>query len=98
MVCRGLYGKVVVVGFPATNFEFKSKAIWINESYDKAVRKGILDELKNHGLDSNFGGRFVLQEIGWHEVDSCEVAYYEAARKATEEILFKSNLIDEFSH
>jgi hypothetical protein len=82
-----MYGKVVLSAKPAASFSFRSVASWPNESYENAVLRGILDILLAADFNSVLGVEFVLEEIDWHEVDSCEFGYYQAARMATEGIL-----------
>jgi hypothetical protein len=57
------------------------------------VVDGLLDEL----LATNLGPvitkvRFVLREIGWHDVDSSPNAFYQAARKAVRQVI-ESNIV-----
>ncbi|MBC7933479.1 MAG: hypothetical protein H7Z38_23200 [Rubrivivax sp.] len=85
--CHGMYGKVVLSAKPAASFSFRPVAIWPSESYENAVLRGILDILLASDFNSVLGAEFVLEEIDWHEVDSCEFGYYQAARTATEEII-----------
>ncbi len=92
VACHTMYGKVVLFATSAASFSFKSIATWPNESYESAVLRGILDVLLASNFNSVLGVEFVLKEIDWHEVDSCEFGYYQAARKATEEILKKGGV------
>jgi hypothetical protein len=85
--CHSMYGKVVLSARPAASFSFSSVAVWPDESYEQAVIRGILDILLAADFNSVLGVEFLLEEIDWHEMDSCEFGYYRAARNATEEIL-----------
>jgi hypothetical protein len=87
--CHVVYGKVVISATPSASFTFRSEAIWPAESCEESIRRGVQDVLTSKGLDSDFGAEFVLNEIDWHEVNSCEAGYYNAAKQATEEILKK---------
>jgi len=86
---HNLYGKVVISVAPATSFLFRSEAVWPLRSYDEAVLKGIRDVLDVSEFYSRIGAEFVLLEIGWRDEESYWDSYYNAARKATEEILRK---------
>jgi hypothetical protein len=85
--CHIMYGKVRISAAPAESFSFSSEASWPQESYENAVRRGITDGLAEAGIGTEFGAKFVLEEIEWHEVNSCELGYWEAAKQATQEIL-----------
>ena len=87
VACHIVYGDVVISALPSSHFSFRSEAVWPAESCEHSVRKGILDALASAGLDSQFAAEFVLTEIRWHEIDSCESGYYNAAKLATAEIL-----------
>ncbi len=92
--CHIMYGKVRISAAPAPSFSFSSEATWPQESCEGAVRRGIADGLAEVGVDAEFGARFVLEEIDWHEVNSCEVGYREAAKQATQEILRAAGVED----
>ena len=85
--CHVMYGKVTISARPAKSFTFSSEASWPAESYESAVRRGVIDGLAESGVGSDFGAAFVLKEIDWHEVNSCESGYYNAAKQATREIM-----------
>lgn len=87
---RGQFAVVYLRGEPATAFAFASVAEWPTPKcdYSNAVLDGILDELFATDLAHVAANtRFTLERIEWHDVDSCAVAYYYAARGATREIL-----------
>ncbi len=86
---RCLYGEIVLRAAPSQTFEFKSEVTWPypGDNYDNYVLEGILDTLLSDNLRYVLGASFVLEQIKWHEVDSCAIAYYHAARQATEKIL-----------
>jgi hypothetical protein len=87
---RGQFAVVYLRGEPATGFTFASVAEWPapNCDYTMAVLDGILDELFAVDL-GHVPARvqFTLERIEWHDVDSCAVAFYHAARGAVREIL-----------
>lgn len=84
---RSVYAKVVLSASPADSYSFESEAIWPqSDNYEEAIRKGILDILSTIP-DSELGIRIVLKEIGWHEVNSNEVGFYQAAKLAALGIL-----------
>jgi hypothetical protein len=87
---RGHYAVVHLCGEPATAFAFSSVAEWPSPKcdYTVAVLDGILDELFAVDLGHvAANAHFTLEKIEWHEVDSCAVAFYHAARGAAREIL-----------
>ena len=85
----GLRGQFAVVDLraePAVAFGFRSVAKWPSPKYDYsvAVLDGMLDELfaadLGHGVAKV---EFTLEEIEWHDIDSCAVAFYFAARSSS---------------
>ena len=87
---RGQFAVVYLRGEPATEFTFTSVAEWSgpNCDYTIAVLDGILDELFAVDLGHVPARvKFTLERIEWHDVDSCAVAFYRAARGAVREIL-----------
>ena len=88
-LCKVDHGSVRLSASPAPSFSFRSVAAWPHESYESFVRSGVLDELAASGFGPEFGAEFVLEEVGWHDIDSCGVGYYNAAKQATAEILMK---------
>jgi hypothetical protein len=87
---RSAFARITLSGEPAACFEFHSEAVWPHEmqEYDAAVVDGLLDEL----LATDLGPvvtriRFVLREIGWHDVDSSPNAFYQVARMAARKIV-----------
>jgi hypothetical protein len=87
---RGHFAVVHLRGEPAIEFAFSSVAEWPAPKcdYTIAVLDGILDELFAAEL-GHVPARvqFTLEKIEWHDVDSCAVAFYHAARGAVREIL-----------
>lgn len=87
---RGLFAVVHLRGEPATEFAFSAVAEWPTpkDDYTTTVLDGILDELFATGLGHVAAKvHFTLEKIEWHDVDSCAVAFYHAARGAVREIL-----------
>ncbi len=89
---RSVYGMVKLSAKPAESFSFTSVARWPNERYEKDILFGILDVVLSSRFHPVLGVEFTLQEIGWHDVYSCGVGYYQAARQATEAILKRAEL------
>jgi hypothetical protein len=85
--CRYVHGDVLIAAAPSTSFLFRSEAVWPSESCDHCVRRGVIDALLEAGFDRDFGAHFVLKQVRWHEIDSCEVGFYNAAKLATAQIL-----------
>lgn len=78
---RYVYAKVVLSASPADEYSFESEATWPQaNNYEAAIRKGILDALAP--LPDSVGVKVILKDIGWHEISSNEVAYYQAAKIA----------------
>lgn len=92
--CHLIYGKVTISATPAPSFTFSSEASWPAESYESAVRRGVIDGLAESGVGPDFGAAFVLKEIDWRDVDSCESGYYNAAKQATREIINTATVAD----
>lgn len=59
-----------------------------NCNYDTLVLDGILDMLISFDFYPLLGVTFVLQTIGWDNVESVPVGYYYAAKEATRHILW----------
>ena len=86
--CHIIRGDVVISAAPASGtFLFRSEVTWPAESCAHSVRKGIIAALTDAGFDSDFAAHFVLKEIRWHEIDSCEAGFYNAAKLAAAQIL-----------
>ena len=67
--------------------EFVSHVSWPpGEDYTAAVRRGILDALREHG-ELSIGGKFILTSASVDPIHSCEHAFFLAAREATASIL-----------
>lgn len=87
---RGHFAVVQIRGEPAGDFAFQTRVTWPQSrmDYSTAVLDGILDELFASDLGYVVAKvHFTLEEIEWHDVDSCAVAFYHAARGAVREIL-----------
>jgi hypothetical protein len=87
---RSAFARIIMTGEPSESFDYRSQAQWPGEPerYDAAVVDGLLDKL----LSSNLGPavtkvRFVLREIGWHDVDSSPNAFYQAAKAGAQKII-----------
>lgn len=91
---RFIYGELTLSAIPAPTFGFSSKVTWPSDedNYDVCVLEGIIDTLLCAGAPYILGATFVLEQIKWHEVDSCGNGYYHAARQATEKIIGKGEL------
>jgi hypothetical protein len=87
--CGPGYGKVVLKASPSAEFSFSSAAYWPRESYEAAVFSGIVDTIRKRGHTELIAWKFLLTEIDWDDVRSCESSYYQAACEATDEILRK---------
>jgi hypothetical protein len=87
---HGQFAVVYLRGEPGGAFAFESIAEWPGPEcdYTSAVLDGILDELFATGLGHVLAKvHFTLEKIEWHDVDSCAVAFYYAARGAVREVL-----------
>ena len=84
---HSLYAKVVISVDPAPSFSFRSEAAWPLESYEDAIRQGMLEELA--GRRARLCAELVLREIDWRDRESCWDSYYQAAKQAAREILRK---------
>ena len=92
---RGYYADVTLSAQRADTFSFVSKAEWKPfENYDEAVLDGVLTILFSVKSTPILGGLFILEKVGWHEVDSCYEAFFQASKQATQEILRKSGYWD----
>ena len=88
---RNIYGEIVLTATPSQVFQFESIVTWPERSnYDAYVLDGILDILLSNNLNYILGVSFVLGQIKYHEVNSCAMGYYQAARLATEKIISKA--------
>lgn len=91
---RGEYAVVVLSAHSADEFSFSSKAVWKAEAYTEAVLDGLLSVLLSHRLSPILKGAFVLEEIGWHDIDSCQNAFYQAAKFGTRNLLKEAGYPD----
>src|SRR5688572_32787 len=84
---RGQFAGVVLAARPAKRFDFVSRVVWPDrDNYESAVREAALDVLLCSGSYNATGVALSLEEIRWHDIDSCAVAFYHAARSAVSEI------------
>ncbi|MEL6561261.1 MAG: hypothetical protein AAFQ94_23945 [Bacteroidota bacterium] len=67
---------------PADKFMFIPKVEWVGESFEDAIRQGVLDGFKDIDLDINQGISVQLTDIINHEIDSSWKSFYMAARIA----------------
>ena len=65
-------------------YSFMSKVKWPDADYTSAVERGARDGLTESGIDPDQGVSITLKEISFHEVDSCERAFYLAAKCAAQ--------------
>jgi hypothetical protein len=93
---RNLYAKVVIFASNSEDFHFKSEAVWKSEDYSKIVLDGLLDVLVNKNPMPILKGSFILKEIGWDDIGSCESAFYSASVTATIGILRETGYSDLF--
>lgn len=89
---RCLFGFVRVTAVPSSGFSFQSLAKWPSENYDGAILTGVLDILLPAGTQPILGLSVTVNEIKWHEIDSCYFGYYEAAKAAAQDIIGEGNL------
>src|SRR6516165_722888 len=71
---RSMYAKVTLSISANESFTFESKVTWPGENYDHHVLDGILDALFGWTWKPLLAGRFVLSNIGWHDVHSAPIA------------------------
>jgi hypothetical protein len=88
---RSIYAKVSLSISPNDVFAFESMARWPDENYDRFVLDGILDALFGWDYKPPVAARFVLQEVGWHPVNSAPIAYYRAAKIIVRSMLVGSD-------
>lgn len=88
---RFLFGQVTLSAVPANEFSYSSRATWpVGEQvrlYEDCVLEGILDVIIVQGHEPVLGVAVTLEEIAWHEVESCALAYRMAAQQAMQQIL-----------
>lgn len=84
---RSIYAKVSLSISPNEVFAFESKARWPQENYDLWVLDGILDALFGSDHKPPLSARFVLEEVGWHSVQSSPMAYYRASKIIVRSVL-----------
>jgi len=89
---RALFGWVKISAQPADSFSYISRAKWPSDSYDKAIFLGLFDVLVSQDMHPIFGLSIEVEEIKWHEIDSCYFGYYQAARKAALNIVKTENI------
>lgn len=85
---RFIYGEVTLAASPSDTFSFISAVTWPEKcDYGVFVIDGILDVLIPFDLYPLLGVTFVLQTIGWDNIDSAPIGYYYAAKEAARHIL-----------
>ena len=87
---RSIYAKVTLSIFPHDSFAFESKVQWPEENYDRFVLDGILDGVFGWDLKPPLAARFVLQEVGWHSVNSAPIAYYQVSKTIVRSVLMQN--------
>jgi hypothetical protein len=71
---RSMYARVSLAICTSDAFVFESQADWPEENYDRWVLDGVLDALFGWDSKPMLGARVVLQEVGWHPVNSAPIA------------------------
>ena len=88
---RTVFGHVTLSATPATEFSYTSRVTWPAgervQLYEDCVLDGILDVIIVQHTFPVLGLAVTLEEISWHEIDSCALGYGMAARQAIERIL-----------
>gem|GEM_PF-4807885 len=64
------------------HYSFKSEVKWPDKDYTPAVERGARDGLTESGIDPDQGVSIILKDISFHAIDSCERAFYLAAKCA----------------
>ena len=92
MAGRILCASVTLSATPAKDFSFVSRVQWPVKAsglYEEYVIDGIFDALvapRNQGL-AVLGIAVVLEQINWHEEGAVPLAFYMAAREATQKLI-----------
>jgi hypothetical protein len=88
---RYLFGQVTLSAVPAAEFSYESRVTWpANEQvhlYEDCVLDGILDVLLIGQTHPILSLAVTLEEMAWHEIDSCALAYGLAAQQAMRRII-----------
>ena len=88
---RCLFGQVTLSAVPANEFSYSSRVSWPAgeqvQLYEDSVLEGILDVIIVQRPEPVLGISVTLEQIKWHEVDSCALAYRMAAQQAIQQIL-----------
>lgn len=72
---------------PSECFNFESLAKWPSiDNYDDAVLEAVLDVFLTSS-NPFLGIAVALTSIEWHEIDSCYLGYYLAAKAVAESII-----------
>lgn len=100
---RSNYAKVKIFASIADDFYFKSEVNWakfVSSNYSQklnyAILDGILETLINKVPRPILKGNFILQEVGWDEVNSCENSFHQASIVATIGVLRATGYSDLF--
>jgi len=64
------------------NYEFVSNAHWPKEDLGAAVERGVRDGLRESGCEPDLGVNVLLEAVEYDPIDSCERAFYVAAKCA----------------
>ncbi|HXT10655.1 MAG TPA: hypothetical protein VN873_03765 [Candidatus Angelobacter sp.] len=88
---RYVFGQVTLSAVPAEGLGYSSRVTWPAgeqvQLYEDCVLEGILDAIILQPIEPVLGIAVTLEEIAWHEVDSCAGAYHMAAQQAMQQIL-----------
>jgi hypothetical protein len=84
---RGEFGGITLRVEPAESFLFESKAVWpeseVAAAYVESVLDGVIDELLARDVEPYVTKlRVTVLSVEWHAIDSCQRAFYFAARGA----------------
>lgn len=89
---RILCASVTLSAMPASNFSFVSRVQWPtikSDRYEECVVDGILDALiapRGH-TSAVLGIAVILEDIEWQEEGAVPMAFYMAAREATQKLV-----------
>lgn len=81
---HSIHGGVTLAFTPAPEYSFASIVVWPSrDNYESAIRRGIEEALVRR-TGSLPPLRATLEEIAWHDVNSCEQGFEIAGRIATD--------------
>jgi hypothetical protein len=88
---RSLFGQVTLSAVPASEFSYSSRVTWPAgeqvQIYEDCVLDGILDVLLVQQAEPVLGIAVTLEEIAWHEIESCAFGYRMAAQQTMKLVL-----------